>query len=336
MEKPKFPPNEDSRLDTLMALNVLDTPPEERFDRLTRLARNTFEVPIALVSLVDKERQWFKSKVGLDACETSRDISFCGHAILGDEVFIVSDATKDIRFADNPLVVNDPKIRFYAGVPLKSISGENLGTFCIIDRKPRKFSQDQFELLRDLASMAERELAIVHLATVDDLTKIYNRRGFMMIAQRTISFCDRQKLPVSLVYFDLNNFKPINDKYGHAEGDKALILFADHLRNVVRETDVYGRIGGDEFVVLFSDTSFDQAEEIVSRINQSLEQYTREENSPYKIEFSHGTIEYSSDQHESVKALMKMGDALMYERKKRKKDIEGTTAFAAGRNSAGG
>ena len=118
-------------------MNVLDTSPEERFDRLTRVAKRMFDVPIALVSLVDADRQWFKSCVGLSAAETSRDISFCGHAILGEDTFVISDARADERFADNPLVVGEPKIQFYAGCPLRALDGWKLGTLCIIDRTPR-------------------------------------------------------------------------------------------------------------------------------------------------------------------------------------------------------
>ncbi len=121
MKAPDIPQDEQARIKALRSLNVLDTPSEERFDRLTRLAKRMFDVPIALVSLVDENRQWFKSCIGLDVSETPRDISFCGHAILGSEVFIIPDTKKDERFTDNPLVLNDPHIRFYAGCPLRYI-----------------------------------------------------------------------------------------------------------------------------------------------------------------------------------------------------------------------
>ena len=202
MEKPDIPKGEETRLKTLRSLNILDTSPEERFDRLTRMAKRMFSVPIALVSLVDENRQWFKSCLGLDASETSRDISFCGHAILGDDVFIISDASRDDRFADNPLVIDEPNIRFYAGCPLRFTDGSKLGTLCIIDREPRTLSDGDLELLKDLALTAERELTAVQLATLDDLTNIPNRRGFMMVAQHSLQLCVRQKIPASLVYLE--------------------------------------------------------------------------------------------------------------------------------------
>lgn len=158
MIKPTIPANEDERLNALRALNVLDTQPEERFDRLTRLLQHILQVPIALVSLVDSDRQWFKSHQGLDARETPRDISFCGHAILGSEIMVVPDATADVRFADNPLVLGDPDIRFYAGAPLTLSSGLRVGTLCAIDRQPRALSEDQLSALRDLAACVTDEL----------------------------------------------------------------------------------------------------------------------------------------------------------------------------------
>ena len=194
MRKPDIPENEESRLRTLRSLSILDTSPEERFDRLTRMARRMFDVPIALVTMVDENRQWFKSCNGLGISETSRDISFCGHAILGDEVFIILDATKDERFADNPLVVNEPNIRFYAGCPLRSSDGSKIGTLCIIDQKPRNLSDEDIEALKDLAATAERELAAIELATIDELTNINNRRGFMMIGQHFLKLCVREKI----------------------------------------------------------------------------------------------------------------------------------------------
>ena len=152
MKKPGVTQDEQARLKTLRSLDILDTLPEERFERLTRMAKRMFGVPIALVSLVDENRQWFKSCIGLGASETSRDISFCGHAILGNGVFIIPDTLEDRRFADNPMVLNDPNIRFYAGCPL-AVNGYKLGTLCIIDQVPRNFGKEDIEALKDLASM---------------------------------------------------------------------------------------------------------------------------------------------------------------------------------------
>lgn len=158
--KPPLPKNEAKRLKVLWQYDVLDTVPEEVFDDLTDLAAHICEAPIALISLVDENRQWFKSRVGISAKETSRDISFCAHAILQNGLFVISDATKDPRFRDNPSVTGSPKIRFYAGVPLKSPDGFALGTLCVVDKKPRKLRPEQKRALVVLARHVETQLEL--------------------------------------------------------------------------------------------------------------------------------------------------------------------------------
>ncbi|MDX2457273.1 MAG: MBL fold metallo-hydrolase [Gammaproteobacteria bacterium] len=155
----RLPENETARLAALDELEILDTAPEERYDRIARIASEAFEVPIALVSLVDRDRQWFKSCIGLDAKETPRDMAFCAHAILKDEVLIVPDAFLDPRFADNPLVTGEPHVRFYAGCPLKLPDGNFMGTLCLIDTRPRQLDDRKINLLRDLGKLAELELS---------------------------------------------------------------------------------------------------------------------------------------------------------------------------------
>ena len=158
MKAPEIPSEEIERQAALERTGLLDTEPEERFDRYTRMARKAFRVPIALVSLVDKNRQWFKSCQGLDALETSRDVSFCGHAILDSGLLIIEDTMEDPRFADNPLVTEAPNIRFYAGAPLHNSEGFRLGTLCLIDATPRSFDKEDQSLLREMADCVEREI----------------------------------------------------------------------------------------------------------------------------------------------------------------------------------
>ncbi len=156
------PPDEARRLEALRSLEILDTPPDERFDRLTRIATALFDVPVALVSLVDADRQWFKSHQGLDVSETPREMAFCSHAILTEGPMVVNDADRDDRFADNPLVTGPPHVRFYAGAPLEVGDGGRVGTLCLLDHRPRSISQTQLDLLRDLAELVERELGRGH------------------------------------------------------------------------------------------------------------------------------------------------------------------------------
>jgi len=157
------PPNEAERLAALYALLLLDTPPEERFDKIVAFAAEEFDVPIALISLLDTDRQWFKAAIGLGTtCETGRDISFCGHAIMRAEIMVVEDALLDQRFADNPLVTGPPHIRFYAGAPLILSNGYALGTLCIIDTRPRQLDPIALAILSTLRSLAVQELEASH------------------------------------------------------------------------------------------------------------------------------------------------------------------------------
>ncbi|WP_416306574.1 diguanylate cyclase [Neptunicella sp. SCSIO 80796] len=319
MQAPVLPQDEENRLLSLQSLNVLDTAAEERFDRLTRLAKRLFDVPIALVSLVDKERQWFKSCVGLDVRETPRDVSFCGHAILGHGVFVINDTALDNRFIDNPLVTSAPHIRFYAGCPLKHSDGSKLGTLCIIDDKPRLFSRDDIIALEDLAAMAEQELIAVQLATLDELTGISNRRGFINLAEQSLKMSIRHQYPVSLIYFDLDHFKQINDKHGHAEGDKALKNFAHLMQETFRESDVFGRIGGDEFVVLLVNSSETVAKETLWRFQQSLADYNANSNRQYELLCTSGLVNCTADKDSSIQSMLDEADKLMYDKKQSRK-----------------
>ncbi len=153
-----LPSDDAQRLQALRELLILDTPPEERFDRVVRFAAEEFDMPIALVSLVDASRQWFKARVGLDACETGRDISFCGHVVVQTEVMVVPDALLDERFFDNPLVTGAPNLRFYAGAPLQLPAGQIVGTLCLIDQVPRSLDELDIAILRSLRDLIVDEL----------------------------------------------------------------------------------------------------------------------------------------------------------------------------------
>lgn len=155
-----IPKTEAKRLKVLWQYDVLDTVPEEVFDDLTDLAAHICEAPVALISLVDENRQWFKSRVGTSLQETSRDISFCAHAILNEDLLLISDASKDPRFRDNPLVTGPQRIRFYAGAPLVTPDGHALGTLCVLDKKPRKLRSEQEKALRVLARHVVTQLEL--------------------------------------------------------------------------------------------------------------------------------------------------------------------------------
>jgi len=318
MQAAAIPENEETRIDTLYSLGILDTPPEERFDRLTRLARRVFRVPIALVNLVDEHRLWTKSAQGQDPTEIPRDASFCAHTILGDDILLVPDTARDDRFRDNPYVVGSPHARFYAGCPLRAPNGSKLGTLCLIDTEPRKFSEEDQALLRDLAGMAERELVALQLATMDELTMLANRRGFEALSAHALELSRRLKRPAALLYFDLDELKQINDRFGHAEGDRALKTFAQLLRLTFRESDVLGRLGGDEFAAFMTNVSNAELDGALERLEKAIDDYNGKTEVDYDINFSFGKVTFDASGHADVSDLMAQADALMYQNKKKK------------------
>lgn len=321
LQTPLAPIDETQRLRALTTLCILDTLPEERFDRITRLACRALSVPIALVSLVDRHRQWFKSHQGLDACETSRHISFCGHAILQEGPLLVSDALRDLRFHDNPLVTGDPHIRFYAGQPIHGPDGSRVGTFCVIDRDPREFSDADVAVLVDLAGMVERELALVDRAASDELTNLSNRRGFIMVAERVLALCRRNQQPATVVTIDLDHFKAVNDLHGHEAGDRVLRSFAKLLHAHFRNTDVLARFGGDEFAVLCSGTE-------CTALSMSLESLADEfKNSQLvhdfpKLSWSVGMAEFAPNSRSTIGNLLHEADVQMYRTKAQSKRLQ--------------
>jgi len=308
VQKPAIPPTESQRLQTLRGLGILDTLPEERFDRITRLARRLFGVPIALISLVDAERQWFKSNQGLPATETGRDVSFCGHAVADDELLVVPDALADERFMDNPLVVGDPGIRFYAGCPVHAGEGFPIGTVCLIDRERRELSAEDILLLRDLAAMVEDELHMLREATTDELTGLSNRRGFESLATKALALSRRLGATTSLLSFDLDGFKRINDEHGHATGDRALVDFASALLTTFRDADVIARLGGDEFCVLGWGAP-DAMTVPLARLTERLAAIT---DRPYQVAYSVGIVAYQPELHPSLTELLANADRAMY------------------------
>lgn len=270
---PPLPANEAARLRALASTQLLGTPEQEIFDNIARLASTIARTPVALITLVDDDRQWFLSHIGLAQRETSRSVAFCAHAIARDEMMIVEDAAADPRFRDNPLVAGEPHIRFYAGVPLVLPSGEALGTLCVIDRQPRSLDATTREALTTLARSAlgeielrrriirleaeierrqEAEAHIHHLATRDPLTALPNRSTFGDRLDQQLRQARRNGSRLAVMFVDLDRFKLINDTLGHDVGDGALVIAAERLSRALRECDTVARLGGDEFAVIVS------------------------------------------------------------------------------------
>lgn len=320
MREPARPIDETRRLLSLQSLRIMDSAPEERFDRITRMARRLYNVEICLVSLVDADRQWFKSKQGLSACETPRTVSFCGHAILEERPFVVEDAHTDERFADNPLVRGDPNVRFYAGYPVHALDGHRIGTLCLIDSKPRAFSADDEAMLKDFAALVDEELATSAQANVDELTKIANRRGFQQVASHLLPLCARNNLEVQLLFFDLDGFKALNDKFGHQAGDEALQAFATILLKGFRNSDVVARLGGDEFAVMIAGRKAFADRALTSMRKQAGDATS---NFSKHLDWSVGQVIFDPDVHRDVEDLLRDADERMYADKARRKRLFG-------------
>jgi diguanylate cyclase (GGDEF)-like protein len=250
------PANERERLEALRLYDVLDTPPEQAFDDIARLAAHICDAPIASISLIDAERQWFKAKIGIPVCETARDEGFCAYTILQDDLFVIADTTEDTRFARHPLVRGGPEIRFYAGAPLIAPSGHRIGALAVNDTVARGLTEaqqdalralsrqtvDQFELRRALAQ-SRRE------ALTDALTSLGNRRRLLIELGAELERATLAE-PITLVFLDLDGFKLYNDTFGHAAGDTLLSRLAAKLTKTVEKHGKAYRMGGDEFCVL--------------------------------------------------------------------------------------
>jgi diguanylate cyclase (GGDEF)-like protein len=283
-----LPSLEDERLAGLRALEVLDTAAEPEFDALVRAAAHVCGTPIALVSLVDARRQWFKANLGLsEAQETPRDVAFCSHAILEPGLFQVKDAAQDARFAGNPLVVDGPRIRFYAGAPIRLKDGQAVGTLCVIDRRPRQLDAAQRDVLAGLAQAAARALEgrqasrqLVQRvarpdATHDALTGLVGRDAFYLQLQQGLKPrpADSAAPLDCLLFLDLDHFRIVNDNCGHAFGDRLLAQMADLLRASVRTSDVVGRLDGDEFAILLKGCPLEVAHELAQKFCNRLESH---------------------------------------------------------------
>ncbi len=261
---------EQQRLAALDQYDILDTPAEKSFDRITRLARNIFEVPMSTVSLIDGHRQWFKSRQGSLPQETCKSLSFCNIAMRQADPLVVPDAITDHRFQHNGLVLGQPHIRFYAGAPLRTPDGFGLGALCIIDTEPRQFGAREIEMLRDLAEIVTSEIEAQRLVTIDAMTGALSRHGFRRDAGRAVSLAIRHGHPLSCIAFDLDHFKAINDRHGHAAGDLALTQTVELCHQRLRNSDFLGRLGGEEFAILLPHTSTTAAMKVAEGIRDAI------------------------------------------------------------------
>lgn len=266
-----LPSDEAERLYALRSLDLLDTPREERFERITRLAVRLFGLPIATISLVDGEREWLKSVQGLALREIPREHSLAAHAILDNEPMIVSDAQADPRFGDHPLVLGEPRFRFYAACPLHAGRRRHrVGTLSVAGRIAHRLAEADVQALRDLAAIAEAEIGRAlasevqsqllrerdtarRQALLDALTGLWNRKAILDLLARELVRCEREGIGVGVVLVDLDHFKSINDNHGHLTGDEALRAASAAMLQALRPYDALGRYGGEEFLIVTTD-----------------------------------------------------------------------------------
>lgn len=325
---------EAARLDALRKLDILDTPIDNRFERVTRLLQYFLKVPIASFNLVDKERQWTKSIQGLSVVELSRDQSFCSTMIKDEENdMVINDARMDHRFAQNPLVTGAPNIVFYAGYPVRSPEGEKVGALCAIDRKPRLMSSRDMLILRDLAGVLESELrlqtlegkvsgledrleSVERVAMIDPLTRLWNRAGVTRVLQKEWEECKHKGQSLSCIIADIDHFKKFNDENSRYAGDMVLQKLAKILLSMLRVEDTLGRLGNDQFMILLPDFSREQLFYLVDRLRRETLIADPDDSGPLPVTVSLGAACCMPDSSVDPSDLIRAADEAMVEAKR--------------------
>ena len=341
-----IPQDEDQRLAALGRYEIMDTMPERAYDDLLAIAAGICGTPMGAISMIDSNRQWFKAQKGLPVSETSRDVAFCAHAILGDDVFVVSDALADDRFHDNPLVTGNPNIRFYAGAPLITARGEVLGALCVIDDQPREISETQRQALVSLSRQAvsllelrlahkelrnhlgEREwyervleirekeliaenMQLTQVSRIDALTGLLNRRALNAAMETAVAGAATSGAGVlAMAIMDVDHFKQLNDLYGHPAGDAALEAIARALEAHCPTGATLGRFGGEEFALLLPGYSAANAALACERMRVGVERLPQE--TPVTV--SIGIAVYRSG--DTVSSLYSRADLALYSAKR--------------------
>jgi len=320
-----LPSNETDRLRALHRYSVLDTAPEPEFDVISQLAQHFFKTPVALIGLMDADRIWFKSSIGLDTVQTERQIAFCAHAVMQPgQVLVVENLREDPRFSENPLVINPPYLRFYAGAPIVDAHGHALGTIAIVDTQPRRLNRAQRQVMQDLARLTMTALEnrrhaqlLARLALTDYLTGVANRAQFDRALETEMAHARRTGEAFSVLCLDLDGFKEINDRYGHPAGDRVLCEVAARLKCEIRAEDTLSRIGGDEFGLIVRETSRATTLAMTRRIVRSMATPIElVDGEKVYIGISIGMATYH-DGVDSEYALLAQADSSLYQAKRR-------------------
>ena len=334
-----YPKNETARLQVLSEYKILDTVPEKAFDGITNLAKKICAIPMVGISFIDRRREWFKSKIGIEFSEIPRGISLSAYALYDTSPLVIYDTRIDKRFSSNPLVTSSPHTRFYSGIPLVVKNAYVLGTLHVMDQVPRKLKNFHMEALCSLALQVieflelRRRLALVEkyyeerqryerqleetnaklevLAITDELTGLRNRRAFEGYLNQEVSRAHRYKRPLSLMLIDIDQFKKYNDIFGHPAGDELLKDVAILFNKCTRASDSVFRIGGDEFAVILSDTRRSAAKKLAERVRKRVEKNLGR-HSAVTISIGIGDLDFSNT---GTTTLMAETDKALYRAK---------------------
>ncbi len=266
--------DEAGRVAALRRYELLDTEDEPSFEATIDLVKLIFKVPIAAISLIDEDRQWFKASRGLEVRETPRSVAFCHYTTKGNSAFSVNDATRDTRFSTNPLVTGAPGIRCYLGVPLTTPDGYNVGSLCIIGTEPRGFSQGDKDILHQTAQVVVSQFELRTAALRDTLTGAISRQAFEDRLRAAWDRAQASDHPASLLLVDIDHLKSLNDRFGHPTGDAVIRAVGDAIRRVLRSNDVLARLGGEEFAVLLDEVQPTTAWSLAEQIRQTIADLT--------------------------------------------------------------
>ncbi|KKB07915.1 sensor domain-containing diguanylate cyclase [Devosia chinhatensis] len=311
---------ESQRLAALARYDILDTPPEPAFERIARLVELVFGVQSSAVSLIDAHRQWIKASRGVPVREAALDDTFCRITLRRNEALVVPDLSLDQRFRDNPFVTGETAIRFYAGVPIRTADGHTIGTVCAMDQRPRPFSERDVMILTELAEIVMNEIELRQLATTDGLTGLSTRRAFKEEAERFLALARRHRTALSVVCFDIDHFKTVNDTHGHAAGDAVLKAVAETAARTPRESDLLGRLGGEEFALLVPGADAGSSIAIAEKLRQRIAALSFAHIAPgLRVTASFGVAGLDPDR-DDLEALLAKADVALYEAKRSGRD----------------
>ncbi|WP_182482124.1 sensor domain-containing diguanylate cyclase [Henriciella barbarensis] len=308
--------DEANRLEALESLGILDTPREPAYDRIVRLVRASFDCDMALISVLDAHRQWYKAIEGADMDEVPVQDTFCRRTINMEGPLVVEDAAQHPNFKNNPYVTAENGVRFYAGIPLKTKNGFSVGTLCAVDSEPRVLREGDLQLLEDLATIVVEQMELREQAMTDDLTGALSRRAFRSEGSRLAALASRHRHPLPVICFDLDHFKAINDTFGHSAGDEVLRTISQTVQKRMRRSDVFARLGGEEFAVLLPETERRGGVEVAEALRRDI--------SALRFDFGGKSVNVTASfglasfdgQINDLDTLLQRADAALYQSKK--------------------